>query len=102
LLRHDSTLQAFKHLIEASNNQGLYSGLSIITKNDEVVNFKTDSSFVFLGEENTLHFAVEDRVPKGLEVSAYNHFETFLRYINVYDFDKGERYYGHDVSSVYS
>jgi hypothetical protein len=98
LLKHDEVLQAFKHLSEDK------IGLTLITKNDETVNFSTDSAFVFLGEENTLHIAVEKQVlnGQGLDASAYNHFHAFLRYIHVYDFDKGERYYGHDVSPIYS
>jgi hypothetical protein len=91
LLKHDEVLQAFKQLSEE------YPGITIITKNDETINFKTDSSFVFLGEENTLHIAVEKQVPRGLGASAYNHFDAFIHYIHVYDFDKGERYYGHDI-----
>jgi hypothetical protein len=96
LLKHDEVLQAFKHLSEGCH------GLTVITKSDEAVNFETDSSFVFLGEENTLHIAVERQVLKGLGASAYNHFDAFIHYIHVYDFDKGERYYGRDVTPIYS
>jgi hypothetical protein len=98
LLGHDEVLQAFKHLSEEC------AGLTVITQNGEAVNFKTDASFVFLGEENTLRLAVEKQVLKGqgLEASAYNHFDAFLHRVHVYDFDKGERYFGHDVSPVYS
>jgi hypothetical protein len=95
LLKHDEVLQAFKHLAEE------YPGLTLITKNDETVNFKTDSSFVFLGEENTLRLAVERQVLNGNGASAYNHFNAFFHYIHVYDFNKGERYFGHDVNPVY-
>jgi hypothetical protein len=98
LLKHDGALQAFKQLSEDK------IGLTLITKNDETVNFNTDSAFVFLGEENTLHIAVERQALKeqGLDASVYNHFHAFIRYIHVYDFDKGDRYYGHDVSPIYS
>jgi hypothetical protein len=96
LLKNDGALQAFKHLSED------FPGLTIIKKNDEAVNFKTDSRFVFLGEENTLYLAIEKEISKGLGASAYNHFDAFIHYIHVYDFDKGERYYGHDVAPVYS
>jgi hypothetical protein len=95
LLKHDGVLQMFKHLAEDN------AGLAFITKNDETVNFKTDSSFVFLGKKNTLHIAVEKQVPKGLDASAYSHFDAFIHFIHVYDFDKVERYYGHDVTPVY-
>jgi hypothetical protein len=91
LLKHDGALQAFKQLSEE------YPGITLITKSDEQVTFKTDSSFIFLGEENTLHIAVEKQIPKGLGASAYNHLDAFIHYIHVYDFDLGERYYGHDV-----
>ena len=91
LLKHDWVLQVFKQLAED------YPGITIITKNNEAENFKTDSSFVFLGEENTLHIAVEKQIPKGFGASAYNHFDAFLHYIPVYSFDKGEKYYEHDV-----
>jgi hypothetical protein len=94
LLRHDGALQAFKQLSED------YPGITVITKNDESVNFKTDSFFMFFGEENTLHIAVKKQIPKGLGASAYNHFDAFIHYIPLYDFDKGERYYGHDVTPI--
>jgi hypothetical protein len=96
LLKYDGTLQAFKQLCEDD------IGLTGIAKNDESINFKTDSSFVFLGEKNTLRIAVEKRVSSGLGASAYNHFDAFIHYIHVYDFDKGERYYGHDITPIYS
>jgi hypothetical protein len=96
LLKHDGALQAFKQLSEDN------IGLTFITKNDETVNFKTDSAFVFLGEENTLHIAVEKQNLKGLGASAYNHFDSFIHHIHVYDFDKGERYYGHDVAMIHN
>jgi hypothetical protein len=92
LLKQDGALQVFKQLSE------ICPGLTIIGKNDETVNFTTDSFFVFLGKENTLHTAVERQIPKGLGDSAYNHLDAFLHYIHVYDFDKGERYYGHDIA----
>jgi hypothetical protein len=95
LLKHDEALRTFKCLSED------YPGFTLITKNNETVNFKTDSSFVFLGEENTLPTAVEKQVPKGLGASAYNHFDAFIYYIHVYDFDKGERYYGREITPVY-
>jgi hypothetical protein len=88
LFKHDGVLQAFKQLCEDC------PGITLITKNDESVNFKTDSSFVFLGEKNTLHIAVEKQNPNGLEASVYNHFHAFIHFIHVYDFDKGERYLG--------
>jgi hypothetical protein len=91
LLKHDGALQAFKQLFEE------YPGITLITKNNESVNFRTDSFFDFLGEENTLHIAVEKQIPKGLGASAYNHFDAFLHYIHIYDFDKESRYYGHDI-----
>jgi hypothetical protein len=91
LLKHDGALRAFKQLSEK------YSGITLLTKSYDTVNFKTDSSFMFLGEENTLHIAVEKQVPKGLGASAYNHLDAFICFIQVYDFDKGERYYGHDI-----
>jgi hypothetical protein len=96
LLMHDGVLQAFKQFSEDR------PGITLITKNDEAVNFETDSSFVFLGEENTLRIAVEKQDLKGLGASAYNHFAAFIRHIHVYDFEEGERYYGHDVSPIYS
>jgi hypothetical protein len=96
LLKHDEALIAFKQLSED------YSGLTLITKNKETINFKTDSFFVFLGEENTLHIAVEKQIRKGLGASAYNHLDAFIHYIHVYDFDKGERYYGYNVSPIYA
>jgi hypothetical protein len=96
LLKHDGTLQAFKQLSEDC------PGITLITKNDETVVFKTDSSFVFLGEENTLYIAVEKQTPKGLGASAYNHFDAFIHSIHVYDFDKGERYFGHDIDPIYN
>jgi hypothetical protein len=96
LLKHDGALQVFKQLSEDN------IGLTFITKNDETVNFNTDSAFVFLGEENTLHIAVEKQASKGNRVSAWDHLDAFVHCIHVYDFDKGERYYGHDVSSIYS
>jgi hypothetical protein len=96
LLKHDEVLQAFKQLSEEN------AGLTVVTKNDETVNFKTDSSFVFLGEENTLHRAVEKKVSNGNEVRAYNHLDAFIHSIHVYDFDRNERYYGHNVIPVYS
>jgi hypothetical protein len=96
LLKHDEVLQAFKQLSEEN------AGLTVITKNDETINFETDSSFVFLGEENTLHTAIEKQVLNGLGANAYNHFDAFIHFIHVYDFDKGERYYGHDVTPVYA
>jgi hypothetical protein len=98
LLKHDEVLQMFKQLSEDD------IGLTLITKNDETVNFKTDSAFVFLGEENTLHLAVEKQILKGqgLDTSASSHFHAFLRYIHVYDLDKDERYYGHDVPMIHN
>jgi hypothetical protein len=94
LLKHDDALQSFKQLSEKN------AGITVITKNDETVNFKTDSFFVFLGEENTLHIAIEKQVSNGNGVSAYNHFDAFIHYIHVYEFNKGERYYGHDVTLI--
>jgi hypothetical protein len=95
LLKHDDAVQAFKQLAEYS------PGITVITKYDESFTFNTDSSFVFLGEENTLHIAVEKQVLKDNGVSAYNHFNAFIHFIHVYDFDKGERYYGHDVIPIF-
>jgi hypothetical protein len=92
LLNRDGTLQAFKQLSEYP------PGITIIKKNYETVNFTTDSFFVFLGKENTLHTAVEKQIPRGLGDTAYNHLAAFIRHIHVYDFEKGERYYGHDVA----
>jgi hypothetical protein len=60
LLKHDEVLQTFKQLYEEK------AGVTVITKNDEAVNFKPDSAFIFLGEENTLHIAVENQTLKGL------------------------------------
>jgi hypothetical protein len=91
LLKHDDAVQVFKHLTKDS------IGITMITKDGESVNFKTDSSYIFLGEENTLHIAVEKQALNGNEVSAYNHFDAFIHFIRVYDFDKGERYFGHNV-----
>jgi hypothetical protein len=91
LLRHDDVLQVFKHLSEEN------TGLTVVTKNDETVNFKTDSFFIFLGEINTLHIAVEKQISNGNGVSAYSHFDAFIHSIHVYDFDKGERYFGYDI-----
>jgi hypothetical protein len=96
LLKHDGVLQMFKQLSEDK------IGLTLITQNDEAVNFSTDSAFVFLGEENILHIAVEKQVSKGNGVSAWDHLDAFVHCIHVYDFDKGEQYYGHNVSPVYS
>jgi hypothetical protein len=98
LLKHDEVLQVFKQLSEEN------AGITLVIKNDETVNFKTDSSFIFLGEENTLHTAVERQALKeqGLDASAYNHFQAFVHYIHVYDFEKNERYYGNNVIPVYS
>jgi hypothetical protein len=96
LLKHDDALQAFKQLSEE------YPGFTIITKNGESINFRTDSSFIFLGEENTLHIAVEKQIIRGFGASAYNHFDAFIHYIHVYDFDKGERYYGHNVVTIHN
>jgi len=92
LLKHDKAVQVFKHLSED------YPGLTIITKNNEAVNFKTESFFVFLGEENTLSIAVEKQILKGNGVSAYWHLNAFIHYVHVYDFNKGELYLGHDVT----
>jgi hypothetical protein len=92
ILKHDGALQAFKQLSEVP------SGITIAGKNDETVNFTTDSFLVFLGKENTLHAAVEKQIPKGLGDSAYSHLAAFIRCIHVYDFEKGERYYGHDIT----
>lgn len=97
LLKHDYVLQAIKILAEASEHS-FYSGLSIISRDGDVKNFKTESYYIFLGEENTLPIAVEKEISKGLGESAYNHFYAFVHYcVHVYDFDKGERYYGHEV-----
>jgi hypothetical protein len=95
LLKHDEVLQTFKQLSEEN------AGLTVITKNDETVNFKTGSFFVFLGGENTLHIAVEKQTLKGLGTSAYNHFDSFIHHIHIYDFDKGSQYYGDDVAPIY-
>jgi hypothetical protein len=96
LLKHDDALRTFKQLAED------FPGITIITKNDDSVNFKTDSSFIFLGEENTLHIVVEKQALKGNGASAYNHLNAFVHYIHVYDFDKGERYLGNNVTPIYN
>jgi hypothetical protein len=90
ILKHDGALQTFKQLSEDP------PGIMITKKNNETVNFATDSFFVFLGKENTLRAAVAKK-HKGDGNSAYNHLAAFIRHIHVYDFEKGERYYGHDI-----
>jgi hypothetical protein len=96
LLRHDSALKTFKQLCED------YPGITLITKDDKSINFRTESSFVFLGEENTLHVAVEKQAPNGIGTSEYNNLDAFIHYIHVYDFDRSERYHGHDIAPIYS
>jgi hypothetical protein len=91
LLKHDGILQAFKQLFKG------FPGITVTTKNGESVNFKIDSYFIFLSNENTLHFVVEKQTPKRNGMIAYNHFNAFVHYIDVYDFNKSARYYGHDI-----
>jgi hypothetical protein len=94
LLKHDGSLQVIKNLSED------FPGLTLLTKNGEMVNFKTNSSFIFIGEENTMRIAVEKQVSKGLGASARNHLDAFVHYIHVYDLNKGDQYFGHDVPFV--
>jgi hypothetical protein len=95
LLKHDSALRTFKHLLDG------YFGLTLITKDNKTVVLKTNSSFIFLGEENTLRIAVEKQALKGDDAGAYNRMDAFVHHIHVYDFDKGERYRGQDVTPVW-
>jgi hypothetical protein len=77
ILCRDDIIKVFVHLLDADE----YSIL-----------FPTESFYVFLGDKNTLGQGVNEENP--------DHIDSFCTFVNCYDFDKNERYMGHNAAIV--
>jgi hypothetical protein len=95
ILKKDDWLVTFKHLSEHDRT------ITFLTdKGDPVdANFSVKSWYILLGNENKIHEAFE-KAKLALRSAVWAHISTFLTHIHVYDFNKGKRYYGHDLNNT--
>jgi hypothetical protein len=77
ILGRDDIIKVFAHLLDADEYPIL---------------FPTESFYVFIGDKNTLGQGANGENP--------DHIDSFCTFVNCYDFDKDERYMGHNATLV--
>jgi hypothetical protein len=75
VLMQDEVLKAFAHILDADE----YS-----------IEFQTKSFYVFLGDKNT----IPKRTDYAVGSAESDHVDSFINFINCYDFDKEEHFIG--------
>jgi hypothetical protein len=97
LLKKDDYLVLFKHLSEYNRTVTFFTD-----RGDPAdANFSVKSWYILLGDENKIHEAPEKEKP-AFRSAVQAHIDAFLSHISVYDFNKGSRYYGHDIIPIYN